>query len=616
MAPAPPEGISILFKKTAGSLAAILALALSASAIPASRAAAEPPAQIFAQRCAVCHDDPKGRAPGRQFLVTRLPSEVVFALTKGVMKNQGTGLSADDVRAMALFLTNRPMDTPPDPKANMCATTPANAAPGPDQWTEWGGSPDNARFQSKPGFTLADLPRLKVKWTFALPGLAGEPILSGGRLFVASRLGRVFALDAASGCTYWSFESEGSVRSALAIGPAGGTTVGAFFGDQNADVRALDAVTGALLWQTHVDPYPGARIVGSVTYYKGRVYAPVTSGDETDALDPTYECCKFRGSVVALDAATGKIVWHGYTLLDEPKPTHKNSVGTQMYGPSGGGVWNAPTVDPKRKLIYVGTGDAYSNGATDGTDAVVAFDMETGKRVWASQVLPGDAWLYRCEGKPVGNCPAPMGPDFDFSSPPLLQTMADGKQILVAASKSGTVWAFDPDQRGKILWQQKVGKGSSFEPIWGLAADRDQVYAATSGPSAEPPNLPGGLTGIALATGMPAWHTPAPTPDCSWGAVGCDHRQPGAVVAIPGAVFSGAIDGHMRAYSSKDGQILWDMDTAKTYDAVNGLKAYGGNIDGAAEIVAGGTLFVNSGNATQISPRRGDAVLAITVDGK
>ncbi|HLG90180.1 MAG TPA: PQQ-binding-like beta-propeller repeat protein [Alphaproteobacteria bacterium] len=609
-----------MFQKSLGSLLAVFALLMSTQALAQEKA--QGAAQLFNERCSVCHDDPKGRAPGREYLAGRLPSEVVYALSRGVMRQQAAGLSADQIRALAVFLTGRPIDAEPDPKANMCAKDGGPVALAADQWSVWGGNAANTRFQPKPGISAADLPRLKVKWAFGLPGLSGEPIVAGNRLFVASRLGRVFALDAKTGCTYWSYESEGSVRSALAVGRAGGTTVAAFFGDQNADVRALDSVTGKLLWQTHVDPYPGARIVGAVTYYAGRVYAPVTSGDETDAIDPTYECCKFRGSVVALDAATGKILWKAYTIQEEPKPTRKNSVGTQMYGPSGGGVWSAPTVDPKRKLIYAASGDAYSNGQTDATDAVMAFDMETGKRVWASQVVKNDAWLYRCGGQvdakkgPVGNCPSPMGPDFDFSSPPMLVTLESGKQILVAGSKAAEVWAFDPDNKGAILWHAKVGKGSSNEPIWGLASDGTRVYAGTPGQGIEPTDPPGGLTAIDAAAGEKVWHIPAPTPVCAWGEKACEHRQTAAVTAIPGAVISGSTDAHLRAYAAGDGKIVWDLDTAKTYDAVNGIKAFGGNIDGSAQIVSGGTLFVNSGNASQTSPHRGDAVLAITVDGK
>jgi len=287
-----------------------------------------------------------------------------------------------------------------------------------------------------------------------------------------------------------------------------------------------------------------------------------------------------------------------------------------MFGPSGGGVWSAPTIDPKRKLVYAASGNGYSGPAVDGTDAVVAFDIDTGRRVWASQALPQDIWLWRCDGKTDGNCPNEAGVDFDFTSPPMLQTAADGHQILVAGSKSGIVWAFDPDAKGKLLWQSRISKGGPGDAIWGLAADQNSVFAAIPGPSHEPPNAPGGMAALALTTGKTAWHTPGPTPPCAWGAAGCEHRQPAAITAIPGAIFSGSLDGHLRAYAPAGGKILWDIDTAATYDAVNGIKAYGGNIDGSAQIVANGTLFVNSGNATSTSPRRGDAVLAITVDGK
>ena len=586
----------------------------------ASTAAAEPDAAaLFEQRCGSCHDSPTGRTPAREYLTPRLPSEIVYALTRGAMKQQGAGLSREEIGALAVFLTGKPMDGEADPDANRCTDEGGSVTPKDGDWTEWGGGPDNLRLQTKGVIAVQDLPRLKVKWAFALPGLSGEPIAAGGRLFVTSRLGLVYALDAKTGCTRWWFKADGTLRSAVAVGKAGGVTA-VFFGDDNGDVRALDARTGRPIWTHRADPYPSARILGAVTYWDGRVYVPVASDDEADALDPKYECCKFRGGVAALDAANGQILWRGYTIQETPKPTRKNSAGTQMYGPAGGATWSAPTVDPKRHLIYATSGNGYSAPASDGTDAVMAFDMDTGRRVWATQAVPDDIWLYRCDGqvdpkkRPIGNCPSPMGYDFDFTSPPLLQTEGDGKQVLVAGSKQGIVWAFDPDNGGKLLWRTQVGNGSGAEQIWGLASD-GAVFAAN--PAPDGPGLPaGGLSALDLATGKALWRAPAPNAACAWGDKGCEHRQPGAVVAIPGAVISGALDGHLRAYAAADGRILWDIDTAHTYDAVNGMKAYGGNIDGSAEIVANGTLFVNSGNATATSPHRGSAVLAITVDGK
>ncbi len=601
-------------RPVAAFLGGILALALSH---PGKAAPDQSAAAIFAERCAVCHDHPTGRTPARAYLAPRLPSEIVHALSTGLMRRQAEGLTLDQMGALAVLLTGRPLDSEPDPKANSCPAGQQPAATTSGEWPIWGGDSTNTRFQPNPGFGIADLPRLKVKWAFALPGLTGGPIAAGGRLFVASRLGKVFALDAATGCTYWSYEIPTTMRSAVAVGMAKGGTHAVFFGDQSADIRAVDAATGKLLWQTRVDPYPNALILGASTYYDGRLYVPVAANDEADALDPKYPCCKFRGGIVALDATDGKILWRGYTIQEQPKPTRINSAGTQMFGPSGGGVWSAPTVDPKRKLIYAASGNAYSAPAADGTNAVVAFDMETGRRVWANQALPGDVWLYRCAGEAIGNCPSPMGVDFDFTSPPMLHTGPDGKQAVVAGSKSGIVWAFDPDSHGKLLWQTRIAKGGPGDAMWGMAADRDGVFAPIPGPSADTPNETGGVAKLAIMTGKTLWHAAGMTPACAWGAAGCEHRQPAAAIAIPGAVLSGALDGHLRAYAAADGTVLWDMDAAAAaYDAVNGIKAYGGNIDGSAQIIANGTLFVNAGNATATSPRRGDAVLAITVYGK
>jgi polyvinyl alcohol dehydrogenase (cytochrome) len=206
--------------------------------------------------------------------------------------------------------------------------------------------------------------------------------------------------------------------------------------------------------------------------------------------------------------------------------------------------------------------------------------------------------------------------DFDFTAPPMLQAGSDGRQVLVAGSKAGIVWAFDPDSKGKLLWQTRIGKGGPGDAIWGLAAERDTVFASNPGAGAPESNGPGGLVALTLTAGKTAWRVPASTQPCTWGATGCEHRAPGAVTAIPGAILSGSLDGHLRAYASADGRLLWDMDTAQAYDAVNGDKAYGGNLDGAPQMIANGTLFVNSGNASATSPRRGDAVLAITVDGR
>ena len=570
---------------------------------------------IFAERCSACHDIAGGRAPATFFLRRRLPSEIIYALTNGAMKTQASGLSAGDIDAVARSLTGREIDILPPADANLCRT-PGKIAIGAREWASWGQNGRNSRFQTEPGLTAADLPRLKVKWAFALPGLTGAPTVAGDYLFVTSLLGKVFALDPKTGCTRWSFDAGSPVRNGVAVGPLPNGHYGAVFGDQHAVVHALDAATGKPLWTRRTDDYGNARVVGSVTFHKGVIYAPTTSADEVEAFDSAYECCKFRGSVTAIAAATGKVIWKSYAIQETPHPTRKNDAGTQMYGPSGAGIWSAPTVDDKRGLIYAATGDAYTTDVpTDGSDAIVAFDIATGRRVWVSQVLKGDAWIYGCDGKPVGNCPTPQGPDHDFSSPPLLTTMADGKDVLVSGSKSGMIWGFDPDDKGKVLWSATIGKGSTAYPIWGVAADAERAYVGTP-TLALAEGKDGGFSGIDLRTGKVDWHTDSPAQSCGWGPAGCQHKQTAATTLIPGIAFGGSMDAHLRAYDSRTGAIVWDYDSAQTFDAVNGVKAYGGNLDGAPQIVANGTLFLSSGNSALPSPHHGDAVLAITVDGK
>jgi polyvinyl alcohol dehydrogenase (cytochrome) len=409
------------------------------------------------------------------------------------------------------------------------------------------------------------------------------------------------------------------VRTAVSIGalPASAPAkFAAYFADEKANVFALDAETGKQLWSVSVDDHALARITGAPKLFKGRLYVPVSSMEEVGGGTPNYPCCTFRGSVVAVDAVTGKILWKSYSIQAAPKPTRKNDSGTQMYGPAGGAIWNSPTIDEKRKLLYVGTGDSYTDVATDSTDAVIALDLATGKRVWTSQARKHDDWLVGCSpGQTPGNCPKAPGPDFDFGASPILHTLPNGKQVILAGAKSGVVYGFDPDAKGKILWQNKIGEGSnSGSIVWGPAADRDALYVSIGDVNAKPPYEAGGVTALDPATGEKLWHTPAPAPVCGWGTVHCSKAQPSGVTAIPGLVFVGSWDGHIRGYAAKDGSIVWDYDTGHAFDAVNGGKANGGAIDMGGQVIANGMLFVNSGVTPVQHP--GNALLAFTVDGK
>jgi polyvinyl alcohol dehydrogenase (cytochrome) len=580
-------------------------------------------AELFGQRCAQCHDHPTGRIPPR-YVLSHLTADQVFqTLTAGPMRQQAAGLSQADISQLAVFLTykNPGAWPPPDPNANMCKE-PASIGEGGPEWRDWGHDPENTRFQPDPGIAAADVSQLKLKWAFAYPGseVVGQPTRLGNLLLVSSATGRIFALDARSGCTYWTIEAGAPVKTAIALGQSG-ARIAAWFGDMAGFVHAVDALTGQMLWTVRADPHSLAQVRGSPKLFRGRLYVPVSSGEESAAVDASYACCTFRGALVAFDAATGTVVWKAYTMPDEPAKLKKNSAGTQMFGPSGAPIWSSPTIDAKRGRLYVGTGNGYSGADPGTTDAVMAFDLETGKRIWATQGLERDVYVV-CQKAGEGNCPDTIGQDEDFGSSPVLVTPAGGRQLLLAGQKTGVVFAFDPDD-GKIVWRMKLGEGGIMGGIeHGMTADAARVYVPISdvGPtSAVPaaavaPHPEGGIFALAVADGSKIWHTPAPPPVCAWGSRSCSAAQPAAATGMPGAVFSGSLDGHIRAYDAATGRVVWDFDTGHTFDAVNGGKAHGGAVTGYGQIVSGGMLYVNSGGG-YYGPA-GNALLAFSVDGQ
>jgi polyvinyl alcohol dehydrogenase (cytochrome) len=438
----------------------------------------------------------------------------------------------------------------------------------------------------------------------------------GQQVFVSSSTAKVFALDARTGKTIWEFDSAAPVRTAISVAqPVGSDCAGriAYFGDQKANVYAVDANTGKELWRVTIDDFPGAVITGSPTLHAGRVYVPLSSSEEALAgFNPQYECCKFRGSIVALNAATGALLWKSYTIPDTPVPTRLNSVGTQMFGPAGAGVWSSPTIDARRNVLYVGTGNSYTEVDAKTADAILAFDLDTGALKWSHQFTAQDNFIMMCEQPGVNNCPKVLGQDYDFGASPILQNLPGGKRLLLAGQKSGALYALDPDKSGELVWEAHLSPGSYLGGIqWGPAVDERTAYVAISDVVAG--NGVPGLHALDIKDGRKLWSVPAPTPDCAWGTKGCSHAQSQALTVIPGVVFSGSIDGHMRAYDTRTGAILWDFDTARSFPAVNGATAQGGSLDGGGPAVAGGMLLVNSGYAL-VSGAPGNALIAFSTD--
>ena len=552
---------------------------------------------LYKQRCASCHEGkPLPRMPSRQELAARTPESIYQAMFAGAMVPQSAGLSTEEGRAIARYIAGKEFGQRATSVPGRCTGSPGPLRMADTDWNGWGYDPANTRFQPKPGLTAVDVPNLKLKWAFAFEGdtvRSAQPAIVANRVFVGGANGAIYSLDASTGCTWWKYDAGATVRNAISIGQAGGKTI-AWFGDVRSTVHAVDASTGQLLWKVKVEDHPASRITGSPAFYDGRLYVPVSSIEEASAMLPTYECCKFRGSIVALDGATGRQLWKSFSVVDPPRQVGKSAGGTQLWGPAGAAIWSAPTIDVKKKVLYAATGNSYTNASIKTSDAILAFDLETGSLLWSSQVLAKDNFTMGC-GRGA-NCPEDRGPDHDFGTSPILRDLPGGKRILICGQKSGILWGLDPDERGKVLWQTRVGAGGPLGGIeWGPTADLENAYVAVSDLTSRGPTLPGGLHAVKLTTGEKIWSTPAPELHCTAGARGCNGAQSAAVSAIPGVVFSGSIDGHFRAFLSQTGRIIWDFDTARDFETVNGVSGKGGSLDSAGPVIANGMVFTNSG---------------------
>ncbi len=554
---------------------------------------------------------------------------------------QAQGLSSPERIALASYLRGGSIkDAPALPSVRLLrrnGTSTRQRYAGVPSWNGFGAGPANARFQSTEaaGLSLADVPKLRLKWAFSLGDVTlarGQPVVVGNRLFAGSQANKLYSIDAKSGCVYWVFDTaapiRGGVITGLVAGPSGNTSA-VFFGDAAGNAYAVDFASGKLIWKTRLDDHYATMITAAPNFYRGVVYFGVSSGEEgTGAEMPTAECCTFRGSVVALDGATGKQIWKTYTVVEVPKPTTKTKSGIQRWGPSGAGVWSTPTIDEKRDAIYVATGDNYSDPPTPTSDAVLALERATGKILWSRQMTVGDAYTVDCDRAVKTNCPDSSGPDADFGQPPILVSLPNGNRALVLGQKSGVAHAIDPDRQGEVLWQKRLGKGGPLGGMqWGSAADSDRMYVAlsdvvfhvVSNPTAPDevtmeldPAKGGGLFALRLQTGEQVWK--ADSPGCGT-RTKCSPAQSAAVTAIPGVVFSGSVDGHLRAYRSDTGEIIWNFDTAREYDAVNGGKARGGSMDASGPAVVDGMVYVNSGYGN-LGGMPGNVLLAFSVDRK
>lgn len=590
----------------------VFVTALWIAALPALRAADDVyAAGVFARNCAQCHQSEagaNGRIPQLEALRKMTSAAIQKTLDSGAMKQQAAKLSADERSKLASYLGV----TATQQKRELSNLCPANAAwKGTAAYANWGGDLNNSRFQTSQdaGLKAEDVPKLKLKWAFAFADtstLRSQPAVYRGRVFAGAQDGSVYALDAQTGCVYWATGVESQVRSGIAAGEVAGNAA-IFFGDSAGYVYALDGATGRQLWKIRPEEHPAATQTSTPVFHQGKLYVGSASKEEALSISPEYVCCTFRGSESAIDAASGKVIWKRYMITEAVKDRGKTRRGAKIAGPSGAGIWTAATLDPAQDAMYVVTGDNYSLPPTALSDAVVALKMSTGEILWSKQFTPKDVYNSSCQVPDKVNCPDIEGPDYDFASPAILVGLPNGKRALLLGQKSAVVYAVDPDRKGAALWQARVGEGGIVGGIeWGSASDGKNIYVALSDIRFKvdrktggndrayvlDPDKGGGLFALRVDNGERIWQTPPP--GCG-GRPACSPAQSAAITGIPGAVWSGSEDGHLRAYSTATGKIVWDYDTAREYQTVNGLAGHGGTIDVAGPVIADGMVFSVSG---------------------
>jgi polyvinyl alcohol dehydrogenase (cytochrome) len=499
----------------------------------------------------------------------------------------------------------------------------------PYQWNGWGNGLDQKRFQSSSisNISLKNISKLKLLWAYGFSSsnkVDAQPTVIGNVVYSSGGTNLIHAIDLLTGCKVWSASLSGRVRTAIVTGEIDNKTI-LYFGDQNGIAYAYDALNGKKIWEKRLDNHPLVQITGSPVLFNSVVYFPTSSArEEGAATDPNYPCCTFRGSLSALKANDGSVIWKTYTISEVPT---KNK--TDNLGPSGAGIWSSPAIDVESGTIYVGTGNNFSFPATNTSDSIMALSIDSGSILWVKQITPRDTTNVSCYTENRKNCPTPAAPDYDFASSVIIVKDSQNRKILLAGQKSGVVTALDPDKNGEVIWQKKVGNGSPLGGIqYGMTTDGKLVYAAISYISLQRSTSStkgaqqghdgwyfldsrgGGLHALDIFTGELKWTTPHP--GCKQ-IPGCSQAQSAALTSSDDFVLSGGMDGVLRAYASENGKIVWEVDTKINLKSNNGMSVKGGSIDGPGPVIVNNMLLVTSGYQFQ-GGIPGNALLAFALE--
>lgn len=612
----------------------LLWLILLSSSIANAQDDPHPGEALFQQHCSSCHlpasaNSENQLAPTLDFLQTLSVASLEFAVNEGVMYGQASVLANEVKAAITDYLAREEDDSW---LANtMCEESSRNVdLNGSVYLRGFGVDSNSTRHMSaeQAGLTTADMPNLELAWALAFPdvsALRASPVIVGSTVFFSATGSRkVLALDAASGCAKWVFDSPTRLRSSLAYGPLGEDGPKAvIFGDGEGFVYALDAENGGLLWSTDVRSHGrGVRLTGGMVLHDDKVFVPVSASGVSQGGTATFECCVGHGEIVTLDAATGNIEWVYHTMAEAQYTGEVNSIGVRLRGPSGAPIWSTPTVDASRNSLYVTTGENTSHPATNTSDAIIALDLDSGEEKWAFQGMVHDVWNTACGRTPGPNCPnqAPSTlADEDFGGSAVLVEREEGA-VLLAGQKSGDLWALNPDT-GSLLWNQRIGSGTALGGNhWGITTDGERVFHPINDPgSARGAYVPQpGMYSFFVGSGEPSWSYRA-VADCEGRSErirSCESRfgLSATPLLIDGALISAGTDGRLYIFDKETGQIIFQYDTIKEYETVNGIPGIGGAIDSHSIAAGAGMLFIGAGYG-RVGGTPGNTLLAFKPKG-
>lgn len=563
---------------------------------------------LYIENCAGCHEAQVYKAPHTTWLELMSPQVLYRSLTEGIMQSQAAHLSDTEKQHVVEYITQMRLGDPSaEPQLAWCEG-PASEFTALDEsrLTGWGRDTNRYVAPEIAQIDSTELAELELKWSFGFPASTrarSQPTIAMGAVFVGSQDGTVYAFDLETGCVRWTYSARAEVRTGITLGKRGADGAAtAYFGDIIANLYALDAQTGELIWEASPDDHHSATLTGTPAFANGAVYVPVSSLEVVTAANPDYECCTFRGHVMAFDANDGSVIWDSYAIPSPPISVGKTGTGTGMLAPSGAPAWTSPTIDVDKNLLIFGTGENYSSPADSNSDAIIAVQLDTGERLWSRQTFAGDAWNVACMMADNPNCPEEDGPDYDQSSSPLLVNVDENQTYVVAGQKDGRVFALDWQTGQTKLWEVRLGRGSIQGGVhFGMAAAHATVFVpindmndTRNGEWLDPEKARPGVSAVNAATGDVLWQH-VQEDICDDGRPFCDPGVSAPLTALDGAVIAGHLDGVIRIYDSESGEIIWSYDTTQAVMGTNGVTAKGGSMSGSGPAVTDGHLVINSG---------------------